>query len=162
MGLGRVLLSRQGAALLALLSLGAVLLQWPGLPSSGPESLSPEAGCDLHRGGCRASDGGNVALTLLIAPLSIPVLDELQLEVRLEGSEARRVEVQFTGIDVDMGLLRYPLEAVGGGVFRGPAWLSVCSQRRMTWQALVLVDEGRYMAPFRFDTEYRRGFSIME
>jgi len=107
-----------------------------------------------------AADG--VSVTLRIAPLSIPVLDELQLEVRLEGSVARHVEVQFSGIDVDMGLLRYPLEALGEGVFRGPGWLSVCSQRRMIWQALVVVDGGRYQAPFRFTAEYRRGFSILE
>jgi hypothetical protein len=63
-----------------------------------------------------------------------------------------------------MGLLRYPLTAVGDGVYRGPAWLSVCSQRRMTWQALVRVESERgvLQAPFRFDTVFQRGFSVLE
>ena len=163
--MGSVVMNKKGIALLAALSSGAVLaalLLWPKPLLSGPGTLSPKPGCDLHRGPCRASAAGSVAITLQIAPLSIPVLDELQLEVQLEGIEARSVEVQFTGIDIDMGQLRYPLELAGERVFRGPAWLSVCSQRRMTWQALVVVDGGRYKAPFRFETEYRRGFSILE
>ena len=160
-------MNRQGLILLVLLLLllcavPAAVLLWPSSYPAGPYTLSPEPGCDLHRGACRALAAEGVAITLRIEPLSIPLLDELQLEVRLEGTEARSVEVQFTGIDVDMGLLRYPLEAAGKGFFRGPAWLSVCSKRRMTWQALVVVDGGRYRAPFRFDTEYRRGFSIVE
>lgn len=146
---------RRGLTLLA-------LTLWPALLSAGTYIFSPEAGCDLHQGACRASAAGGVAIALRIEPLRIPVLDELQLEVTLEGIEAREIEVQFSGINVDMGLLRYPLEPAGGGVFRGPAWLSVCSARRMTWQALVMVDGGRYQAPFRFDAEYRREFSLLE
>ena len=165
MNRGSIAVNRRGAALLAMLLGGALVaaLPWPAWQPPGPYILSPEAGCDLHQGACRAAvAAGDAAITLRIAPLSIPLLDELQLDVRLEGIAARRVEVQFRGIDVDMGLLRYPLQAAGRDVFQGPAWLSVCSQRRMTWEALVVADGGRYTAPFRFDTAYRRGFTITE
>lgn len=146
---------RRGVALVT-------LALWPALLSATSNTLSPKVGCDLHQGACRASAAGGGAITLRIDPLRIPVLDELQLEVRLEGIEASDIEVQFSGINVDMGLLRYNLEPAGRGVFRGPAWLSVCSARRMIWQALVVVDGGRYEAPFQFDTEYRREFSLIE
>lgn len=168
MNRGSIAVNRRGAALLAMLLVGALVaaLPWPAWLPPGPYILSPEPGCDLHQGACRAAAAGDAAgdaaITLRIAPLSIPLLDELQLEVRLEGVEARRVEVQFRGIDVDTGRLRYPLQAAGRDVFQGPAWLSVCSQRRMTWEALVVADGGRYTAPFQFDTEYRRGFAITE
>ncbi len=164
MNRGSIAVNRRGAALLAMLLVGALVavLPWPAWLPPGPYILSPEPGCDLHQGACRAAAAGDAAITLRIAPLSIPLLDELQLEVRLEGIEARRVEVQFRGIDVDMGLLRYPLQAAGRDVFQGPAWLSVCSQRRMTWEALVVADGGRYKASFQFDTAFWRGFTITE
>jgi hypothetical protein len=127
-------------------------------------TLQPEPGCDLHRSPCYAVGAEVGRVSLSITPQPVPVLDELQLEVRLQGVEAETVEIRFTGVDVDMGLLRYPLSAVGEGVFRGPGWLSVCSQRRMTWQALVWIEgpQGVIRVPFYFDAEYRRGFTVLE
>lgn len=156
---------RRGVLFVLLLFTALAILRWWFVASqTGVVTLQPAAGCDLHRGPCsvRATDGGQVSLR--ITPQPIPVLEELQLQVRLQGIEAESVEVQFTGVDVDMGLLRYPLSRVAEGEFRGPAWLSVCSQKRMTWQALVRVESrrGQILVPFRFDTEYRRGFKMLE
>jgi len=146
--------ARRGALFVLLLFTALALLRWWYVASQNEViTLQPVAGCDLHRGPCHAETAGGGRVSLLITPQSIPVLEELQLQVRLQGIEAESVEVQFTGVDVDMGLLRYPLSAAGEGVFRGPAWLSVCAQRRMQGQILV---------PFQFDTEYRRGFKMLE
>ncbi len=146
------------------LTVAGVWYRWGWVPPERIHTLMPEPGCDLHRGPCEAAEAGGGRIGLSITPRPIPVLDELQLAVTVQGVEAEAVEVWFTGVDVDMGLLRYSLSETGTGVFRGRAWLSVCSQRQMTWQVQVRVDgpQGLVLAPFRFDTVYRRGFTLVE
>lgn len=120
-------------------------------------------GCNLHEGACRADSGEGASIELAISPREIPLLERLDVSVALEGIEASAVEVVFTGVDVDMGTLAYPLESSPGGRYSGWASLSVCSQSRMTWKATVVVEaEGvKYEVPFLFDTEYRSKFNFI-
>jgi hypothetical protein len=89
-----------------------------------------------------------------IEPGSIPVLEPLTLWVRAQGLDVRGVEVDFAGVDMNMGHNRPRLEAVGPGEFRGGGMLPVCVRARMTWEARVLLrtPRGIWAAPFRFDT----------
>lgn len=123
-------------------------------------TATPAAGCDLHRQPCAAtlSVGGrnaaNATITLSIAPRPIPVIRPLRLEVVIEGLEARRVEVDFAGRDMNMGLNRPALAADGPGRFVGQATLPVCITGKMAWKATVLVetDRERIAVPFLFDS----------
>jgi hypothetical protein len=64
------------------------------------------------------------------------------------------VEIDFAGVDMDMGYNRPLLQEATDGVFKGEATLPVCVTGRMTWQATVLVEIGRtrIAVPFRFVT----------
>jgi hypothetical protein len=110
--------------------------------------------CDLRAGPCTSTlpDGGRV--TLSIEPRSLPLARPLEIEVRLQGIEARDAAVDFVGVNMDMGLNRAPLEPAGGGRFTGTGMLPVCSRNRMVWDARVLVETpgGLVAAPFRFET----------
>jgi len=110
--------------------------------------------CDLRRGPCEAvfPDGGRV--TFGITPQHIPVVEKLQISVQTEGIAVRRVEVDFSGVDMNMGFNRVTLARTGPGDLSGPAMLPVCVRARMTWEAKVLLhtDAGLMAAPFRFDT----------
>jgi hypothetical protein len=127
------------------------LLQTPvDLLARGP------ADCDLRQQGCTAefADGGR--LRLGITPAGIPLVQPLDIEVRLIGIEApTRVEVDFSGLDMDMGYNRFPLDAAGEtGLYRGGAMLPVCVRNRMLWEARVILfaPEQIRAAAFRFET----------
>jgi hypothetical protein len=113
-----------------------------------------EPGCDLHKRACTATlpDGGRIELS--IAPRPIPMVTPLQLEVKLAGIEAAKVEVDFAGVDMNMGYNRPELAATGPGRFASEAMLPVCVTGKMAWQATVIVEAGRQRiaAPFRFNS----------
>ena len=115
-------------------------------------------GCDLHRRACvaRLPDGGRIELS--ISPQPIPMLEALQVEVRTIGLEPSKVEVDFAGVDMNMGYNRpelAPANGAGPGLFRGEAALPVCVTGKMAWAATVVVETGRsrIAAPFRFNSE---------
>ncbi|EIC20004.1 hypothetical protein Thi970DRAFT_03616 [Thiorhodovibrio frisius] len=125
------------------------------------------ASCNLRQGPCTAefADGGQVMLA--IAPSGIPLVKPLQLKVRLARMRAPlRVEVDFRGVDMDMGYNRVVLEAVAdpderrapdSHSYRGSGILPLCVRQRMLWEARVLLlePEGIRAGAFRFET--RRG-----
>ncbi|HIP53733.1 MAG TPA: hypothetical protein EYH03_06970 [Chromatiales bacterium] len=110
--------------------------------------------CDLRAGLCTATfpDGGRVSLG--ISPRSIPVVKPLRFDVRIEGMTADKVEIDFQGVDMNMGYNRTRLQAAGPGHFVGDGMLPVCVRDAMEWEAKVLVDtdKGLLAAPFRFIT----------
>jgi hypothetical protein len=113
-----------------------------------------EPGCDLHRRACGATlpDGGRIELS--IAPRPIPMVTPLQVEVKAVGMQASKVEVDFAGVDMNMGYNRPELASTGPGLFRAEAMLPVCVTGKMAWAATVLVETGRnrIAAPFRFNS----------
>jgi len=113
-----------------------------------------EPGCDLHRRACvaRLPDGGRIELS--ITPRPIPMLEALQVEVKITGLDADKVEVDLAGVDMNMGFNRPELTATGAGVFRGEAALPVCVTGKMAWAATVIVESGRrhIAAPFHFNS----------
>ena len=112
--------------------------------------LNPD--CDLRQGPCvtQIPDGGSVQFS--INPRNIPPLKELQLEVVTQGLDTRGVEVDFSGIDMNMGFNRPKLTREAAGLFRGKGLLPVCVRSSMEWESKVLVqtDEGIVAVPFRF------------
>ncbi len=110
--------------------------------------------CDLRKGPCSSKlpDGGTVSFS--IAPNNIPILRPLKINVKVDGIDVSKVEVDFTGIGMDMGYNRPKLDSVGKQQFMGRAILPVCVRSKMDWEAKVLLetDRGLLMAPFRFFT----------
>lgn len=84
-------------------------------------------------------------------------LERLPLEVRVSGTTAEAVRVDFVGREMDMGLHRFPLTAEGDGAFRGEGQVSICTEAVMPWRAKVVVDtpRGRLGSWFDFEVERR-------
>ncbi len=114
----------------------------------------PEAGCDLRVAGCNARFPGGGVLTFEVEPKGIPVVTPLVLRVSLSGLEADAVEVDFAGVDMNMGYNRPALSSVGPGRYEGNGMLPICVRDRMNWEARVLLHgpRGLLAAPFRFET----------
>jgi hypothetical protein len=150
----------------------AVFKAWPLLYPSISERASLDPGCDLLAGPCRVrfASGGEVALEIL--PRGVPALRPLTITASLADLPVpQRVEVDFAGVDMEMGFNRTSLQpesqgahgaaaspgraGVGqGGRWSGTGMLPICVRQRMTWEARVLLHYPQRIlaAPFRFDT----------
>jgi hypothetical protein len=71
--------------------------------------------CDLTSGPCTARFPGGGVATLSVEPRGIPPIAPLHLSVELEGVDAGSVQVDFAGVDMDMGFNRPTLTGVGPG-----------------------------------------------
>jgi hypothetical protein len=135
--------------------LGAVLYQaWPLLYPEAVALAPWDPGCRLRQGPCTLTFAEGGSVTLAIEPQGIPVLTPLAFRVDLDGLQALGVELDFAGVDMNMGYNRVALERVGDGPYQGKGMLPVCVRDRMTWEAKVLVQTraGLMVAPFRFET----------
>lgn len=135
-------------------AVGAKLWFRPNPASTVSAALDPK--CDLHAGPCVSTIPGSGRIELSIEPRPIPLLRPLRLVVKVEGMEAGKVEIDFTGVDMNMGYNRPELKRESGNRFTGQATLPVCITGRMEWQATVMAttDKITAAAPFRFVTTH--------
>ncbi len=120
--------------------------------------LEGAAACDLHHGPCRAKLGEGQWVELAISPHPIRMLQQLTLQVSVVGLPAEQVQIDFNGVEMNMGYNRPRLEKQADGVFVGDGILPLCVLESMTWRARVLLDSppGRGVADFYFVTSRRQ------
>lgn len=142
------------AVILIALAMVAVLRLWPLLNPEITATAPLDETCDLRQGPCESRLSGGGIIEFGIEPRTIPLLQPLRLQVRVAGLDAQAVEVDFQGVDMNMGYNRPRLTQAEQGLFSGSAVLPVCVRAWMEWEALVLVytDRGIVAAPFRFKT----------
>lgn len=152
----KLLIDALGLLALALVAVVGYKLS-PVLLPKADITVQPPAACDLQQNPCEASLPGGGTLRFAISPRPIPMVAPLALEVALRGREASKVEVDFTGVSMNMGLNRPQLQAAGDGRYTGQGTLPVCVTGAMDWQATVLVESGRerIAVPFRFASRHQ-------
>lgn len=148
---------KQVFAVAGIIAVGVVALlaarHWQ---SRGAEYVRPAlaTGCELQNGRCRqALESG--AVTFVIDPPGVPLMKSLALAVLPEQvSAVVGIAVEIRGLNMEMGLNRTVLQRDAEGVWRGETILPICSQRRMEWEAAVLIDAASPISvPFLFYTE---------
>jgi hypothetical protein len=119
-----------------------------------PSRLLPLDDCDLHNGPCKRALPGGGELVFAIEPRSIPLTRPLKLSVQVKGLDTDKVEVDFSGVTMNMGYNRPLLKKTAEGHFEGEGLLPVCIRRRMDWEAKVILrtDRGGFIIPWRFET----------
>lgn len=148
---------KKAISVVVILSLAAIgyLLgsQWQVLFPDGVE-IAGDGSCDLAQGPCTASlpDGGQVRLAIMPSP--IPLMKPLSVKVVLSGSELIPESLDITGLNMNMGLNRTPLLSGDDGAWHGETILPICSQRRMHWQATLVLHGAaeRYRLSYAFHT----------
>lgn len=114
----------------------------------------PLSACDPGKSACTVDlpGGGQVALTL--SPQPVPLVKPFQIEVRLHGLNARRIDVDFAAIGMDMGYNRPRLQMAEAGRFVATTSLPVCVTGPMEWQVTLMIETlgARTAIPFRFST----------
>ncbi len=111
-------------------------------------------GCRLDEQTCSTAlpEGGAMEITL--EPRPVPSSAPVRVSIVLHGLQPGRVEVDFQGVEMNMGLHRLVLSDAGGGRYAGETTLPVCVTGRMVWQATVRLETGRkdISVPFRFES----------
>lgn len=145
--------------LLALALVGVVGYKYSSLllPKADLE-LAPEAGCDLNRSPCRATFAGG-SIELSVEPRPVPVIKPMQVSVSIAGVDPSNVDIDFSGVTMNMGYNRVTLDKAGDGRFLGQATIPVCITGRMAWRATLLVDAPgqRISVPFVFEAPLEEG-----
>ncbi|GAB4346493.1 MAG: hypothetical protein Kow006_05060 [Gammaproteobacteria bacterium] len=127
---------------------------WPILHPEIIATADSATPCDLHQGPCTMVFDGGVRVTLSIEPRPVKVMEPLTLTVETGVESPWSVEVDFTGVSMNMGYNRPLLKDAGEGLFTGETMLPTCIRNEMEWQANVLIRTARgYLsAPYRFTT----------
>lgn len=116
-------------------------------------TVMPAAACDLQQQACHADLPGGGRVELSLTPRPIPVVKPLQVSVVLTGLSTTTLEIDFAGVDMNMGYNRVSLVAAGDGRYAASAMLPVCVTGRMAWRATLVLDSGqqRIAVPFLFE-----------
>lgn len=148
-----VLWSLIGLLLLAVCGV-ALYRVWPMLYPDVAHQVAADPACDLRSGPCISPFGEEGSVSFSIEPKEIPLVKPLVLRVDLQGVDASHIEVDFSGVDMDMGFNRVKLEPEGDGVFMAKGILPVCVRDAMEWEAKVLIhsQQGLSSVAYRFIT----------
>ncbi|TXT30032.1 MAG: hypothetical protein FD131_2042 [Rhodocyclaceae bacterium] len=149
----KILIDIIGLELIALVVIIGYKLS-PMLLPKADITVQPDPVCNLQREACtvKLPAGGNVTLTMGTRP--IPLVKPFEVQVAASGFSPARVEVDFSGIEMNMGYNRPELAARGTGSYAAEVTLPVCITGSMDWQATVLIETGseRVAIPYRFST----------
>ncbi|KEQ19804.1 hypothetical protein [Endozoicomonas numazuensis] len=107
--------------------------------------------------GCRLMTGDR-HIELNIKPSSLPKLEPLDIEVRLEGVPADKVTMEFFGRDMPMGLAPFPLykqpSLLGPSIYSGIGNLAFCTvDKKMTWLARLVIESDSVVTTVVFELE---------
>jgi len=146
----KILIDAIGILLIALVVVVGYKLSPMLLPKSDV-TIQPEAACDLNHQACAANlpGGGRIELSSSVQP--VPLVKPFQVLVSVNGLAPSRVEVDFAGVDMNMGLNRPQLQDQGNGRFVAEVTLPVCITGQMDWLVTVLIENGnqRIAIPYR-------------
>jgi len=149
----KILIDIIGLELIALVVVVGYKLS-PMLLPKADVTVLPDPVCNLQREACTVSlpSGGNVTLAMGTRP--VPLVKPFEVQVATSGFVPARIEVDFAGIDMNMGYNRPELAVRGAGSYAAEVTLPVCVTGSMDWQATVLVETGseRLAIPYRFST----------
>ena len=149
----KILIDIIGLELIALVVVVGYKLS-PMLLPKADVTVLPDPVCNLQREACSVSlpSGGNVTLAMGTRP--VPLVKPFEVQVATSGFAPARVEVDFAGIEMNMGYNHPELSARGTGSYAAEVTLPVCITGSMDWQATVLIETGseRVAIPYRFST----------
>jgi len=149
----KILIDVIGLELIALVVVVGYKLS-PMLLPKADITVQPDPVCNLQREACSVAlpSGGNVTLAMGTRP--VPLVKPFEVQVATSGFSPARVEVDFSGIEMNMGYNRPELAARGTGSYAAEVTLPVCITGSMDWQATVLIETGseRVAIPYRFTT----------
>jgi len=120
-------------------------------------TLAPVEGCRLDQRACSAGGlPGGGSIELMIEPRPVATSRPFTLHAHIEGLHPAKVAVDFSGVEMNMGITRLELLSAGGDRYSGQITLPVCVTGAMLWQASVVLETGDKVIsiPFLFRTTH--------
>lgn len=147
----KILIDLIGMELIALVVVIGYKLS-PILLPKADVTVMPDPACNLQRQACAVTLPSGGKMELSMGGKAIPLVKPFEVQVTTSGFSPSRVEVDFAGVDMNMGYNRPELASRGEGRYVGEATLPVCITGHMDWQATVLIEAGsqRIAIPYRF------------
>lgn len=137
------------ATVVAIAVIAVLLPRWQAAPIDGASTIRL-VDCDLNHGPCVVTLDGGRRVDFSITPRPIPVMRTLRLRLATQGFAAPLgAQVDFAGVDMDMGFNRVDLKPAADGTLGGEASLPVCVTGTMDWQAELLLRSPDSVAPAR-------------
>ncbi len=101
-------------------------------------ALNLQTPCDLHQAPCVASDTQGRRLRFSINPTSIPLMEEMTVQVDTSGlTDINNLRLTVEGVNMFMGYQYAELKSTGATQFQGKLILPVCTLERMEWLATL-------------------------
>ncbi len=146
----KILIDLIGVLLIALVVVVGYKLS-PLLLPKADVTVHPDPNCDLQQQACPVNLPSGGKIELLMGTRPVPMVKPFEVLLTSSGFAPTRVEVDFAGVDMNMGLNRPELTARGEGKFSATVTLPVCITGQMDWQVTVLIESGneRIAIPYR-------------
>ncbi|THF67334.1 hypothetical protein E6C76_02875 [Pseudothauera nasutitermitis] len=141
-------------ALAAAIFLGGAAYLYQGHLLPQPDLVAlPDIRCAPPDGFCAVlPEGGRIELRF--TPHPPPAARPFQVRVATTGLAAHRVDIEFAGVDMDMGPNRLTLAASANGIHEADATLPACISGPMAWRATLTLHTRarRILVPYEFHT----------
>lgn len=147
----RIIFTSGLVALLALIISGLYYLDhWKQIPAIQLPSLN----CDLQEGPCSTTLPTGEVLELKVKQTHMPVLTNLQMDVKTRDLPVKKMYIEFKGAEMNMGEYRYELlPQKQHTVFTAQTILPTCIEDKMIWDAMLHVETPK--------THYQMAFTIV-
>jgi hypothetical protein len=115
-------------------------------------TLPPPKECDLNQQACTVDVPGGGSIKLSLTPRPIPVIKPIRIAVTVSGMGTKQVDLDFQGVQMNMGYNRVKLTKTDDDHYEGDATIPVCITGRMLWRATLMVEATtqRIAIPFLF------------
>lgn len=99
--------------------------------------------CQVDAGPCQALFEGGGTVELRVHPAPPQAGQPFTVEAKVAGWHAERVDIEFEGVDMNMGMFRETLSGGDSGVYEARITLPVCVTGAMRWHATLIVRHSR-------------------
>ncbi len=103
--------------------------------------LGQSKNCDLGSGICSYKHVDHSEYKVRISPVPVKTERNLHVEVDVNSNGLMPVELDFEGIDVNMGLIRPKLLKAGSQKYKSGFSLPVCELKEMRWKVRLILQD---------------------
>lgn len=117
--------------------------------------VESKSNCQLHKDVCRNKFGKSNWLEMQITPLPIEPNKQLKITIITSDDSLTPQEVDFEGLNLNMGFIRPKLKKVSDNTYEAEVVLPICDEKVMEWRAMVLFtkqthDSEKFGSKFHF------------
>lgn len=115
-----------------------VNINWVQPQSEQITIIESKSNCQLDKNTCRNKIDKKTWIEVKISPFPIEPNKQLKITVITSDDSLIPEEVDFEGLNLNMGFIRPKLKKVEGNTYETEVVLPICDEKVMEWRAMVL------------------------